>query len=241
VLRVIDPKDNVIIDRTARGGEQVLSAAVADNVTDVLVDVVTTGTGQRAAVDGHPIAGKTGTTQEYRAAWFVGYTPTLATAVWMGHADGLAPLRNINGVPRVTGGSHPAIAFSAFMRDALFGKEAQAFPPPPDLAQFDTADDVIALADKTAAGVRSDGAAIAPDCDGPCRIDGVPEPALDPPEVTTIPPSTIAPSTDVPPSTNGSVSSTDPPTTDPAGPTIASPPGSTTTSAASSTTTTEGT
>ena len=241
VLRVIDPNDNVIVDRTARGGERVLSAAVADNVTDVLVDVVTSGTGQRAAVAGHPIAGKTGTGSEYRAAWFVGYTPTLATAVWMGHADGLAPLRNINGVPRVTGGSHPAVAFSDFMTDALFGVEAQAFPPPPDLAQFATAEDVIALDAETVAGVRGTESTVTPDCDGPCRVDGVPEPSLDPPAATTIPPSTTVPlSSDGAPSTNGATP-TDPPTTDPAGPTIALPSTSTRSFADSSTTTTEGT
>lgn len=233
VLRVIDPNDNVIIDRTTRGGTQVLSVAVADNVTDVLVDVVTSGTGQRAAVNRHPIAGKTGTGQEYRAAWFVGYTPTLATAVWMGHADGLAPLRNINGVPRVTGGSHPAIAFSDFMSDALVTVEPQAFPPPPELAQFDTADDVIGLSDGNLAGVRGDTGAVSPDCDGPCRLDGVPEPSLEPPEATTIPSSTTAPPTTDP-------STTDPLTTDPAGPTLTSP-STTATAPGQSSTTTEGT
>ncbi len=240
VVRVIDSNDNVIIDRTARGGTRVLSAAVADNVTDVLVDVVTSGTGQRAAVSGHPIAGKTGTGQEYRAAWFVGYTPTLATAVWMGHADGLASLRNVNGVPRVTGGSHPAVAFSDFMSDALARVEPQAFPPPPDLAQFDTADDVIALVDGTVAGVRGDGETVSADCGGPCRIDGVPEPSLDPPAVTTIPPST---SSSLPTDSSTAdpsippVSTTDSPTTDPAGPTLTSP----STSPPLNSTTTEGT
>jgi len=190
VLRAIDRNGNVLIDRTARGGVQVIDQIVADNVSDVLVDVVTGGTGRRAGVAGHPIAGKTGTGQEYRAAWFVGYTPSLSTAVWMGHADGLAPLRNINGVARVTGGSHPAIAFSEFMTAALVTVEPQSFPIPAELTQFETADDVVALVDRTAAGVQGPDREILADCDGECRFDAVPEPSLDQPAITTIPPPT---------------------------------------------------
>jgi len=214
VLRVTDRNGNVLIDRTTRGGVQVLDPIVADNISDVLAEVVTEGTGRRAAVAGHPIAGKTGTGQEYRAAWFVGYTPTLATAVWMGHADGLASLRNVNGVGRVTGGSHPAIAFSEFMSAALIGVEPQAFPIPAELTQFETADDVVALVDRTVAGVRGDDREIRADCDGDCRINGVPEPLLDPPLATTTTP-----------------------TTDPAGPTIITSNPSTTDSTTNNSTT----
>lgn len=218
VLRVVDPNDNVLIDRSARGGIQVLDSAVADNVTDVLVDVVAEGTGQRAAVDGHPIAGKTGTGQDYRAAWFVGYTPSLATAVWMGHADGLAPLRQVNGVARVTGGSHPAVAFSDFMTAALAGVEPEAFPSPPELTQIATAADVLEVGDTTAVGLPGEVGAISSDCDGSCRLDRVPEPALDRPAVTT--PSPTVPSTTASSTTEPSSDASTTPATDPAGPTI---------------------
>ena len=230
VLRVIDRNGNALIDRTARGGVQVIDQIVADNITDVLVDVVTGGTGRRAGVEGHPIAGKTGTGQEYRAAWFVGYTPSLATAVWMGHADGLASLRDINGVARVTGGSHPAIAFSDFMNAALTTVEPQAFPIPAELTQFETADDVVALVDRTAAGVQGNDRQVLPDCDGECRVDGVPEPSLDPPPTTTIPPSTTT--TTAPSTTAG------PASTDPAGPTIITSTSTSITSTSTSTTST---
>ncbi|MEM9652567.1 MAG: transglycosylase domain-containing protein, partial [Actinomycetota bacterium] len=85
IVRVLDADGNVLIDNRARPGTRVVKEATADNVTDVLVGVIDDGTGKRATLD-RPAAGKTGTAQEYRAAWFVGYTPNYTTAVWMGHA-----------------------------------------------------------------------------------------------------------------------------------------------------------
>jgi len=64
--------------------EQVLDPAVADTVTSLLVPAVATGTGTAAQVPGRAVAGKTGTTQNHGAAWFVGYTPDLSTSVWVG-------------------------------------------------------------------------------------------------------------------------------------------------------------
>ncbi|HEV2811306.1 MAG TPA: hypothetical protein VGV93_13030, partial [Acidimicrobiales bacterium] len=59
--------------------------------------------------------GKTGTAQEWRDAWFVGYTRSLSTAVWMGNRDQPTSLFDVKGVNRVTGGSIPARTWSAFM------------------------------------------------------------------------------------------------------------------------------
>jgi len=78
--------------------------------------VVTDGTGRGAAI-GRPVAGKTGTTQDNIDAWFVGYTPQLATAVWVGFPDASRPMNNVRG-RAVTGGSFPTQIFSDVMRRA---------------------------------------------------------------------------------------------------------------------------
>jgi len=192
ILRVIDRAGNVLIDNTARGGTRVLSATVANNVTDVLVDVVANGTARRASLGDRPVAGKTGTTQSYRAAWFIGYTPSLVTAVWMGHADKLAPLTNVNGVGSVTGGSHPAIAFGQFMNAFLDGTEVEEFAEPLPLEQLERAEDVgTRKQEQTEAGARNLPDVVGANCDGACERDQVPVPNLDPPAVT----STTAPTT----------------------------------------------
>ncbi len=71
--------------------------------TDVMSGVVSGGTATAARFpDGRPAAGKTGTTSDYSDAWFAGYVPQLATAVWMGSPEGNVPMRNVGGI-RVTG------------------------------------------------------------------------------------------------------------------------------------------
>lgn len=135
ILKVTDSEGSILIDNRVRAGEQVLSASVADNVTDVLTGVVSNGTG-RAAQIGRPAAGKTGTAQAYRAAWFVGYTPQLATAVWMGHSDSLKSLKNINGVRSVTGGSHPARAWGQFMKAAHSELPIEEFSEPAEIIEL---------------------------------------------------------------------------------------------------------
>lgn len=188
ILRVIDRDGNVLIDNRARPGTRVVSEVTADNVTDVLVGVVEDGTGRRAAID-RPIAGKTGTAQAYRAAWFVGYTPQYATAVWMGHADGLASLRNINGVGSVTGGSHPAIAFSGIMTAAHVGVESTAFPEPAEIVPIaESVDEMEPFRHReyTEAAPRRSRPVLSGDCGGQdCERRAVPLPNVPTP---TLPP-----------------------------------------------------
>ena len=84
--------------------------------------------GQRAALDDRPVAGKTGTTENYGDAWFVGYTPQLAVAVWVGYPDRLQPMLNeFDGEP-VAGGTYPALIFKTFAKSALEARSTRSRP-----------------------------------------------------------------------------------------------------------------
>ncbi|CAN5557682.1 penicillin-binding protein 1A [soil metagenome] len=118
VLRVLDTEGNVLIDNTEPDMLPVLEPAVADNVTDVLRGVLDPGgTAGGRGLD-RPAAGKTGTSQDAKDAWFVGFTPTLSTAVWIGR-DQPSPLTGIGGFNELTGGSIPARTWQRFMEAAL--------------------------------------------------------------------------------------------------------------------------
>ena len=103
-------------------GRRVLSPEVAYFVTDMLEDAVRRGTGSAADI-GRPQAGKTGTTNDQVSAWFVGYTPTLVAAVYLGEDDG-RPLRG-------GGGTLAAPVWGRFAARALMDVPAVAFEPPP--------------------------------------------------------------------------------------------------------------
>jgi penicillin-binding protein 1A len=105
----------------------------------ILQRVVTQGTGLRAALPDRPAAGKTGTTENYGDAWFVGYTPQLVAAVWVGYPNKLVPMTTeFHGDP-VAGGTFPAMIWKSFMQAALKrpavtgGQEVQYFEQPPAL------------------------------------------------------------------------------------------------------------
>jgi penicillin-binding protein 1A len=97
----------------------VLSADEAAQETYVLQQVVLRGTGGSAGDVGSPVAGKTGTTEHSSDAWFIGYTPKLTTAVWMGYAASAAPMVNFRGLTSVQGGSIPAQLWHNYMSQAL--------------------------------------------------------------------------------------------------------------------------
>ncbi len=111
---------------------QVLSRTTADIVTHILQQVVQYGTGKRAALPDRDVAGKTGTTENYGDAWFVGYTPQLVAAVWVGYPNTLRPmLTEYHGDP-VAGGTYPAEIWKRFMEsaDAYLKLPPESFPSP---------------------------------------------------------------------------------------------------------------
>jgi penicillin-binding protein 1A len=110
--------------------ERRVSAALAWQVNDILKGVVNNGTGTAANI-GRPVAGKTGTNQAYRDAWFVGYTPQLSVAVWMGNPKTQESMYDVNG-RRVSGGSFPALVWHDFMQVAMQGQEVLDWPKPPE-------------------------------------------------------------------------------------------------------------
>ncbi|MFD7439883.1 transglycosylase domain-containing protein [Streptomyces sp. NPDC059909] len=117
------------------------SSAIASNVTDVLADVVKKGTGTNAQIPGRDVAGKTGTTDGNKSAWFVGYTPQLATAIDMYRMDDNAESKNrkflemygTGGQKQIHGASFPSEIFQKYMSAALNGEEAIPFPEPEPL------------------------------------------------------------------------------------------------------------
>ncbi|MFN2502884.1 MAG: transglycosylase domain-containing protein [Acidimicrobiales bacterium] len=102
-------------------GQRVLSPQIAQTATGILKQVVSGGTGTAAALRGRQAAGKTGSTDSNHDAWFVGFTPELSTAVWMGAPEQNVPMYGVGAFPRVYGGTYPAMMWRAFMQPALDG------------------------------------------------------------------------------------------------------------------------
>jgi penicillin-binding protein 1A len=97
----------------------VIKSAVADQVASILSTVVTHGTATRAQIADTFVAGKTGTTENYGDAWFVGWTEKVTVAVWVGYPDELRPMQSeFNGEP-VAGGTYPAAIWKLFVERAL--------------------------------------------------------------------------------------------------------------------------
>jgi membrane peptidoglycan carboxypeptidase len=123
VVRIKNRHGQVVYEHTPK-----TNAALVDKEAGVLnaslEGVVNDGTGTSAAI-GRAVAGKTGTTENFADAWFIGYVPQLATAVWVGHPEALVPMTDVHGIA-VTGGTYPARVFSKYMKAVLNGVPVQA-------------------------------------------------------------------------------------------------------------------
>ncbi|MYV42866.1 penicillin-binding protein [Streptomyces sp. SID1328] len=114
--------------------EQVMDSSIANNVTDVLENVIQNGTGQNARALGRTAAGKTGTTDENKSAWFVGYTQQLSTSVVMFRENPkdhrLLSMNGTAGTDSIHGGDIPTSVWTEYMLAALKGSNDPGFPDP---------------------------------------------------------------------------------------------------------------
>src|ERR1700757_5010221 len=129
IVEIHDSAGKLVFRRVGCGRGQVVRPQLAATMTEMLSPVIDHGTGRSAALS-RPAAGKTGTTQDYRDAWFIGYTADLVAGVWLGNDDN-APMN------KVTGGSLPAQAWRRFMLAATRTMPVRPLPsapaPPPSV------------------------------------------------------------------------------------------------------------
>ena len=130
INRIRTPQGRVIYQRSARDavGMQAINNPSLYYMNQMLRGVISSGTGRSAAISGRDIAGKTGTTSDYKDAWFVGYTGGFVTAVWVGKDDNTA-------MRGVTGGSSPSAIWRGFMEAALPRLAVQRIPDGPAMPE----------------------------------------------------------------------------------------------------------
>jgi penicillin-binding protein 1A len=110
----IEDADGKVIYEPRVNRRQVIEPGVAWTAVQIMRKVVLQGTGTAANLFGRQVAGKTGTAQMWRDAWFIGFIPQLSAAVWVGHPQGQIPMTGTR-IGNVTGGSFPASIWHAFM------------------------------------------------------------------------------------------------------------------------------
>jgi penicillin-binding protein 1A len=123
IRKIVDRTGNVF-EETKPQSEQVIDPRIAFMTTYIMQDVVESGTGRRVKSIGRPVAGKTGTTNDVRDAWFIGFSPSLITGVWVGFDQE----KSLGG--HEVGGRAAAPIWLYFMEKALQGKPAEGFNAP---------------------------------------------------------------------------------------------------------------
>src|SRR5208337_4632063 len=121
VERIVDDQGRVLFERSKRPAPRVVSARAVSAMNDMMNAVVAGGTARSASLDLYPAAGKTGTSQNFKDAWFIGYTAQWVGGVWMGN-DNASPMRG------VTGGSLPAEIWKELMLKAHEGRMPKPLP-----------------------------------------------------------------------------------------------------------------
>jgi penicillin-binding protein 1A len=138
IERIEDRDGRVLMDYHLQK-HQVMEAQTARTMVHLMQGVVERGTATRVRVLGRPMAGKTGTTNKTRDAWFIGYTPSLITGTWVGMDD-----EHSLGA-KETGSQAAAPIFISYMKEALKGQAVEVFPETPDtvLAKKDAEDPAV--------------------------------------------------------------------------------------------------
>src|SRR5215216_1022749 len=112
-------------------GKQVVSEDIAHEATEIMIGAVTEGIAKDASLGDRPVAGKTGTSENFFDAWFIGYTPELVTGTWMGYAEGGQTLEYVLQYTRrlhgLSGGITPAEIWKAYTRSVLSGEPVEQF------------------------------------------------------------------------------------------------------------------
>ena len=121
ISEVKGPKGRVLYRRKEGGLGRVVGPAAVGMMNTMMHETVASGTARKADIPGWDLAGKTGTSQDFHDAWFVGYSATLVAGVWLGNDDN-------SSMKRVTGGGLPVEIWQRFMKTALAGQEPQPLP-----------------------------------------------------------------------------------------------------------------
>jgi penicillin-binding protein 1A len=129
-FEVVRGANGKVLERLTTKGQRALTPNVAAQLTYALQGVVQHGTGTAASLGSRPVAGKTGTAENFQDAWFCGYVPQLATCVWVGYPKGEISLYNVEGVGEVAGGTLPAEIWRAYMSQAVANLPVKSFPTP---------------------------------------------------------------------------------------------------------------
>ena len=213
IVDTVTTASNKTLYRASVSAHQALDKRVVADVTYALQHVVSGGTATPEGIlaGGRPAAGKTGTTSDSKDAWFCGYTPSLAAAVWMGYDDKApgvkATLTSVEGVGNVTGGTLPARIWKRFMDATLAGTPVQSFPPPAYVGQPVNATTTTSSSTTTSTSTTTTvplPAFTIPNGPGPLDTISLPAPIVPPPPPPPPPTTTTRPTRPPPVSTTTS-------------------------------------